>query len=176
VKALFDGVKCFDTPKPLALLERIIALTTSGSDLVLDFFGGSGTTGHAVFSQNARDSSQRRFVVVQLPEPIDGDSKEQKIAADLCDELGLKRSVAELTKERLRRASVKTRGDFPAFQGDLGFRVFKLDSSNIRAWNPVPADLEQSLFEHQEHLIGGRTEADELANNLLFHDAPFLQN
>jgi adenine-specific DNA-methyltransferase len=167
VKALFDGVKCFDTPKPIALLERIISLTTEGSDIVLHFFGGSGTTGHAVLSQNVRDGGQRRYIVVQLPEPIDVDSKEQKIAADLCEDLGLQKTVAELTKERLRRAAARIHSDFPDYEGDRGFRAFKLDSSNIRAWNPVAADLEKSLFDAQDHLVGDRTDADVLYELLL---------
>ena len=167
VKALFDGVKCFDTPKPIALIERIVSLTTSGADTVLDFFGGSGTTGHAVMQQNAADSGGRRFILVQLPEPIDGDNKEQKIAADLCQELGLKKSVAELTKERLRRASAKLKTGFPELVGDVGFRTFRLDSSNIRAWSPNRDDLAHSLFEHLDHVNATRSNTDVLYEILL---------
>jgi adenine-specific DNA-methyltransferase len=167
VKALFDGVKCFDTPKPIALLEKIISLASEGDDIVLDFFGGSGTTGHAVLSQNAKDEGRRRYVVVQLPEPIDGESKEQKIAADLCEQIRLPKNIAELTKERLRRASKKIKAEHPAFTGDLGFRVFKLDSSNIRAWNSQPAQLEESLLAHEEHLVDGRTAEDVLTELIL---------
>ncbi|WP_338616837.1 site-specific DNA-methyltransferase [Achromobacter sp. E1] len=167
VKALFDGVKCFDTPKPIALLERIISLTTAADDNVLDFFGGSGTTGHAVISQNVRDGGARRYILVQLPEPLEGDSREQKIAADLCEKLRLPKTVSELTKERLRRAGAKVKSDNPGWQGDTGFRVFKLDTSNIRAWNPKPDDLEATLFDHQDHLFEGRSEADVLYELLL---------
>jgi len=75
--------------------------------------------------------------------------------------------VSELTKERLRRAAAKIKTDNPLFTGDTGFRVFKLDHSNIRAWNPNPADLEATLFDHQDHLLEGRSEADVLYELLL---------
>lgn len=146
VKSLFDGVKCFDTPKPIALLKRIISMATSEADIVLDFFGGSGTTGHAVLSKNAEDGGRRRYVVVQLPEPIDEETKEQSTAASLCDKLGLRKNIAELTKERLRRAGKVVRAEHPVFAGDIGFRAFKLDGSNIRAWNPRPDDLTGTLL------------------------------
>jgi adenine-specific DNA-methyltransferase len=81
--------------------------------------------------------------------------------------LGKSRTIAELTKERLRRAAAKVKADNPAFAGDTGFRVFKLDTSNIRAWNPKPADLEADLLAHQNHLVEGRTESDILYELLL---------
>ncbi len=93
--------------------------------------------------------------------------REQKTAADFCDKLGKPRTIAELTKERLRRATNKVKTDNPMFAGDTGFRVFKLDHSNIRAWNPNPVDLEQTLFAHQDHLVEGRTESDILYELLL---------
>src|SRR5690606_39337959 len=71
-------------------------------------------------------------------------------------------TIADITTERMRRAAAKIKADNPLFAGDTGFRVFKLDHSNIRAWNPNPADLEASLFDHQDHLLEGRSEADVL--------------
>ena len=111
-------------------------------------------------AQNAIDGHERRYILVQLPEPLDPDNKEQKFAADCCDQLGKSRTIAELTKERLRRAGAGIKTDNPMFAGDTGFRVFKLDHSNIRAWNPDRDNLEQTLLDHEEHILAGRTEAD----------------
>ena len=111
-------------------------------------------------AQNAAADGTHRYVLVQLPEPLDPENKDQKTAADYCDKLGKPRTVAELTKERLRRAGVKVRADNPMFTGDTGFRVFKLDTSNIRAWNPDRDNLVQTLIDHEEHILPGRTEAD----------------
>lgn len=168
LKELFDSPP-FDTPKPISLGQRILSLTTAGAenDIIVDFFAGSGTTGHAVLAQNASDGGKRRYILVQLPEPLDLENKEQRTAAEFCDQLGKPRTIAELTKERLRRAAAKIKADNPMFTGDTGFRVFKLDHSNIRAWNPNPADLEASLFDHQDHLLEGRSEADVLYELLL---------
>ncbi|HHK0097685.1 TPA: site-specific DNA-methyltransferase [Pseudomonas aeruginosa] len=167
VKGLFDDVKVFDTPKPINLIRRLTEIGSSDNDVVMDFFAGSGTTGHAVMAQNAFDNSSRRYILAQLPESLDPTNKDQKTAAEFCDKLGKPRTIAELTKERLRRAAAKIKADNPDWQGDTGFRVFKLDHSNIRAWNPNPADLEASLFDHQDHLLEGRSEADVLYELLL---------
>jgi adenine-specific DNA-methyltransferase len=123
--------------------------------------------GQAVVAQNAEDNEKRRYVLVQLPEPLDPDNKDQKVAADFCDKLGKPRTIAELTKERLRRAARKIKDENPLFAGDLGFRVFKLDSSNIRAWEPDRDDLDRTLLEHQEHLKAYRSESDILYELLL---------
>ncbi len=103
-------------------------------------------------ARNALDGGRRKFILVQLPEPARLDGY---------------RTISELTKERLRRAGAKIKADTQNFSGDIGFRVFKLDTSNIRAWNPEAANLEQSLFAHQDHLLGGRTESDILYELLL---------
>ena len=168
LKELFD-FPLFDTPKPVSLGQKILQLMPADTeaDIVVDFFGGSGTTGHAVMAQNAADGGNRRYILVQLPEPLDPANKDQRVAAEFCDQLGKPRNIAELTKERLRRAAAKVKADNPMFAGDTGFRVFKLDHSNIRAWNPNPADLEATLFDHQDHLLEGRTESDILYELLL---------
>ncbi len=162
-KSLFSDVGVpFSNPKPTRLLQRVLAIGTAAkdSDIVLDFFAGSGTTGHAVYSQNAIDGGNRRYVLVQLPEVLDLEVKEQRFAAECCDKLHKPRTIAELTKERLRRAARKIRTENPMFGGDTGFRVFKLDKSNIREWNPDQEDLAQTLLDHHEHILEGRTEAD----------------
>src|SRR5699024_4091086 len=153
LKALMgdDAEIIFDTPKPVKLIRRILQLTTKSSPnaLVLDFFAGSGTTGQAVLEQNAADQGNRRYILVQLPEKA-GHS-----------------TIAELTKERLRRAAAKIKANNPNWQGDTGFRVFKLDTSNIRAWNPRIDDLPQAILDYQNHLLEGRSEADLLYELLL---------
>ena len=148
------GEDLFITPKPTRLIERMLQIGTSASDgdVVLDFFAGSGTSGHATFSINAKDNGNRRYVLVQLPEPT-GHSQLP--------------TIAELTKERLRRAAKKIKDDSPMFAGDLGFRVFKLDSSNIREWDPDRENLAQTLEESVEHLKTDRTESDILYEVLL---------
>jgi adenine-specific DNA-methyltransferase len=105
--------------------------------------------------------------MVQLPELLDPDKKEQKAAAEYCDKLGKARTIAELTKERLRQAGKKVREANPLFAGDLGFRVFKLASSNIRAWEPDRDKLADTLEASIEHLKTDRTEQDILFELLL---------
>ena len=134
---------------------------------MLDFFAGSGTTAHAVMAENAANRGNRRYLLVQLPELLDPENKEQKIAAGYCDTLGKPRTLAELTKERLRRAGKKIKEENPLFAADLGFRVFKLASSNIRAWEPDREKLAETLEASIEHLKADRTEQDILYELLL---------
>lgn len=170
IASLFEE-KVFNFPKPVALLQYFCSLVVnddeSKSGIYLDFFAGSGTTGHAVLAQNAADGGNRRYILVQLPESLDPENKEQKLAVEFCDKIKKPRTIAELTKERLRRTAIKIRADKPLLAGDMGFRNFKLDHSNIRAWNPNPTELDQTLFNHQDHLVDGRTEADVLYELLL---------
>ena len=147
----------FDTPKPTRLVRRILQIATSQSevDITLDFFAGAGSTMDAVFRQNAEDRGNRRCILVQLPEPI---TKSNDRAPG---------NIAELAKERLRRAANKIKEENPMFTGDIGFRVFKLDTSNIRAWNPEPSDLEGALLAGLDHIERDRTEQDILYELLL---------
>lgn len=162
------GGEAFDNPKPVELVQRMLELwARSNSDLVVDFFGGSGTTGHAVFAQCAKDRVTRRFILVQLPVPLDPDDKQQKVAAALCDSLKMPRTITALTKVRLRRAGKKIRDENPLFAGDLGFRVLKLASSNIRTWEPDRDKLAETLEASLEHLKTDRTEQDILFELLL---------
>ena len=172
------GVRVFDFPKPVSLISSVVEQGSKDDDIVLDFFAGSGTSGQAVMTQNKIDGYNRRYILVQLPEPLDPNNKEQKTAADYCDQLGKPRTIAELTKERLRRSALKIRASSakptcdavqldlkiqpePADKPlDLGFRVFKLDHSNIRAWNPDRDDLAQTLLDHEEHILADRDEND----------------
>lgn len=170
VKALRQlmGAKVFNNPKDFEEIARLIEYTTQNDPdaIVLDFFAGSGTTGQAVWSLNVQDGGNRRFILVQLPERLDPSKKDQKAAASYCDKLEKPRTIAELTKERLRRAGQKIKDD-TSFEGDLGFRVFKLSRSNIRAWEPISSDLEGTLLANAEHIVPGRTEQDILYELLL---------
>lgn len=133
----------------------------------MDFFAGSGTTAHSLLRQNAEDNGHRRFIVVQLPEPLDEKNSEQRNGFDLCSRQGTIATIAELTKERIRRAARKLRDENPLLSGDLGFRVFKLDSTNIREWDPDRNKLEETLEEAMEHIKAGRSEQDILYEVLL---------
>ncbi len=163
---LFGSAQVFPFPKPTGLIRPLLEFGAPESDsIVLDFFAGSGTTAHAVMDLNATDNGARRFILVQIPERID--PSENKVAADFCDKLGKPRTIAELTKERLRRSGQKIRDANSLFKGDLGFRVFRLDSSNIRAWEPDRENLPKTLQESAEHLKTDRTEQDILFELLL---------
>jgi len=147
----------FDTPKPTRLLRRILHLATSpdGNDLVLDFFAGTGSTLDAVYQQNAEDGGKRRCILVQLPEPLAG------------GEVAGWTSIADITRARLVGAGKRHRAADPMFSGDVGFRTFKLDTSNIRAWNPNLSDLAGSLLANLEHIEEGRSESDVLYEILI---------
>ena len=151
----------FETPKPTRLIRRILEIATADNenDLILDFFAGSGTTGHAVMAENSADGGNRRFICVQLPTQLESPANLQDGA--------ILYTIAELTEERLRRAGRKIREENPMFAGDLGFRVFKLASSNIRAWEPDRANLADTLADSVEHLKTDRTESDILFELLL---------
>lgn len=168
---LFGSSDVFSFPKPVDLIRHFVSLTVNDKKdkdaIVLDFFAGSGTTAQAVMTQNAQDGGTRRFISIQLPEPLDSESKEQAGAAAFCDALSVNRTVSELTKERIRRAGSKLKADSPLIASDFGFRSFKLDTSNIRTWNPKSNDLKTSLFDHLEHLETGRSSDDILYEILL---------
>jgi adenine-specific DNA-methyltransferase len=104
---------------------------------------------------------------VQLPEPLDASDANQKVGISVLRKINKPHNIAELTKERLRRAGKKIREENPMFAGDLGFRVFKLASSNIRAWEPNRDDLPATLHDSIEHLKTDRTEQDILFELLL---------
>jgi len=135
--------------------------------LVLDFFAGSGTTARAVWELNKDIGGEQRVILVQLPEPLSQDNQDQRVAAKFCERLGRPPNIAEITKERLRRTRGKIGADNPDYRGDLGFRVFKLDTSNIRAWDPNPDDLNDALIASLDRIKPGRTEQDILYELLL---------
>lgn len=167
LELLFGQKSVFDTPKPVGLMRLLTSIGSNPGDIVLDFFAGSGSLGEAAMSLSSETNASRRWILVQLPEVIKSDDKDHRIAAEYCDALGRPRNIAELTKERLRRAARKIKDENPMFAGNLGFRVFKLDSSNIRAWEPDRNDLDQTLLDSVQHLKTDRTEADILYEVLL---------
>ena len=148
----------FDNPKPVAVAAKLIEAVCFDNDIVIDFFAGSATTAHACMKLNAEEDRSLKFIMVQLPESIPEKSAAHKA--------GFK-TIADLSKERIRCAAKKIKDKNPNYEGDSGFKVFKLSRSNIQVWNPDSSDLEGSLLSHQEHLVAGRTEQDILYELLL---------
>ena len=161
--ANFDGY-----PKPTDLLRYFVQMNLGNDTLVLDFFAGSGSMAQAVMEQNSRDGGIRRFILVQLPDQLDPANEKQKSAADYCDGLNLPRTTAELTKERIRRAGVKVKqesvGKPSAANLDIGFRVLKIDSSNMKEVFYTPDAVSQDLLSDQVNNI----REDRTAEDLLF--------
>lgn len=148
--------KTFDYPKPTALIERMIKLgNVQEKDIILDFFSGSATTAHAIMQLNSEDGGERKFIMVQLPEETDEKSEAYK--------QGYK-NICEIGKERIRRAGdkiVEENKDKENIQDlDIGFKVLKLDTSNIRKWQPDQENIELSLTDYIENYVEGRTELD----------------
>ncbi len=167
LKELFqDADAIFDTPKPVKLITRMLQLATKNdpNSIVLDFFAGSGTTGQAVYEMNLCDQGKRRFILVQLPEPVEGG----------------KQTIADITRERVRRVSAKlkvtqTEPDLlsdthPAITPDLGFKAMRLTSSNFKVWDghaDQVVDVGATLDMFAEHVLPGRTSEDILYELLL---------
>ena len=157
LKDLMDG-DYFTNPKHVDLIIRTLTLSTVTDDLVLDFFAGSATTAHAVMKLNAEDGGNRRCISVQLPEPCDDKSEAYKAGY---------KTIAEISKERIRRAAKKIAEENSEYKGDLGFKVFKLDSSNIKSWDADFANVEQSLLDAVDNIKSDRTSEDLLYEILL---------
>lgn len=178
----------FDTPKPTKLLQELIRCTTDFEDYVLDFFSGSATTAHAVMQLNAEDGGNRKFICVQLPETCDESSEAFKAGY---------KNICEIGKERIRRAGEKIKSGIETANvqmaldenekkvPDIGFKVFKLDSSNLRRWNlDVGEDFHELSNEEQNKFISeklgflvnnfkeGRTELDMVYEIMLKYGLP----
>lgn len=157
------GRGVFDFPKTIKLVCKMLDITTNKDDIILDFFSGSATTAHAVMQFNAEDGGNRRFICVQLPEPTQEDSEAFKAGY---------KNICEIGKERIRRAGEKIKeeiesdnvqlkiGEEPKSVPDIGFKVFKLDSSNLKKWNPDFANLEVTLDDMINNYVPDRTEED----------------
>ncbi|PDM40471.1 MULTISPECIES: site-specific DNA-methyltransferase [unclassified Geobacillus] len=158
LKELFDDQSVMDYPKPVKLMKRILELSTRDHDIVLDFFSGSATTAHAVMQLNAEDGGNRKFIMVQLPEKTDEKSEAYKAGY---------KNICEIGKERIRRAGEKIVKETGKTDLDIGFKVFKLDSSNVKTWDPDFDNLEQTLFDLQDNIKEDRTKEDLLYEILL---------
>ncbi|QMV00856.1 site-specific DNA-methyltransferase [Devosia sp. D6-9] len=146
------GPKVFNNPKPTKMLMHLLRIGAKERDsIVLDFFGGSGSMGHAVMKLNAEDGGSRRFILVQLPEATG--------RADFP-------TISAIARHRLKKAANDLRGSGHG-SVDTGFRAFRLAVSNIRAWESDTSDLEGTLLANTEHLVQGRTGQDILYELLL---------
>jgi adenine-specific DNA-methyltransferase len=177
LRALLNG-NYFGNPKDELVLQRITEFASGADSIILDFFAGSGTTGHAVLAQNAKDGGSRRFILVQLPEPVEEGSEAAKAGFE---------TIADITKERVRRAAkeiAKEAGGASKLKladgsgpQDLGFRVFRLDKSNFQVWDAAaPAGdvgkLQEQLAMQVEHVVKGRKGLDVVFEVLLKSKLP----
>ena len=144
----------FPRPKPLGTVQRPLELSTGEGDIVLDFFSGSGTTAHAVMALNATDGKKRKFIMVQIPESCSEDGDAFKAGFE---------NICEIGKERIRRAGKKIKEKNPLMIQDLdtGFRVFKLDDSNMNDVYYAAGDYTQGLLTMLESNVkSDRTDLD----------------
>lgn len=162
IRDLFSDTKApFDTPKPTKLIKRIISMSESNThdDIILDFFGGSGTTADAVMQLNAEDNGNRKYIIVQMKEET-----QQKSVARL---VGFE-SISQICKERIRRAAQKIAEENPEAKFDGGFRVLKCDSSNMKDIYYTPSETQQSLFDtYADNIKEDRTPEDLLFQVML---------
>jgi adenine-specific DNA-methyltransferase len=158
LKKLFNEVSTFDTPKPVELIKRIIYLATKENDIILDFFSGSATTGHAVMQLNADEGfGKRKYIQVQIPEVMDSSSEAYKAGyTNLC----------EIGKERLRKAAQKIKEEAKS-NIDYGFRVYRLDESNMQDVFYRPNDYKQSSLELFTDNVKPDRTADDLLSQLM---------
>lgn len=162
MKKIFDGKALFDKPKPTTLLKKLISLmNVEKNDIIIDFFSGSGTTAHAIMALNSEDGENRKFIMVQLPENTD----EKSVAF----KSGYK-NICEIGKERIRRVGDKIKGENPLLTSDLdtGFRVLKVDSSNMKDVYYAPNEISQDFLSALESNVKeDRTDLDLLFGCLL---------
>ena len=163
MEKLFGVKDIFTNSKAIDFIKTVIKLYPADNIIVLDFFSGSATTAHAVMQLNAEDGGNRRFIMVQLPEPCAEKTEAYKAGYQ---------NICEIGKERIRRAGEKIKqeieaenaqlktGEDPKKVPDIGFKVFKLDSSNLKKWQPDYDDFNQSLLDSIDNYVDGRTELD----------------
>ena len=155
------GIKGFDFPKPVNLMKELLTQCADEQNIVLDFFSGSGSIAHAVMQLNAEDGGNRKYIMVQLPEPTDEKSEAHKIGY---------KTITDISKERIRRAAKKIQEENPDYQGDLGFKVFKLSQSNFKVWEgnvEKMDDLGKQLQLHINHINPDSSSEDILYEILL---------
>lgn len=166
LKALFDNKSYFDYPKSVPLIKQILTLATNKNDLILDFFSGSATTAHATMKLNAEDGGNRKFIMVQLPEPLDEKSEAYKDGYRTICDIGEERIIlagekikAELVEKQQKAGMLEDTVVDPESL-DTGFKVLKLDTSNIREWNVDFANLENKLDLYDTPFVEERSELD----------------
>lgn len=166
IKKIFD-FQIFDTVKPIPYIERMLQLSTEKSDIVLDFFSGSGTTAHAVMQLNAEDGGNRQWICVQLPEQTSEKSEAFKAGYA---------NIADIARERIRRAGTKIRADQADKLAsrdaplDLGFRAYRVSDSNFKQWNELasnPEEIRQQALANLDPLEEGTTDDDLLTELLI---------
>ena len=150
LKKMF-GFKIFDFSKPIGLLEYLIERVLKDNDIVMDFFSGSGSLGHSLMKFNQKNNVDNNFILVQFPEPTDEKSEAYKAGY---------KNICEIGKERIRRAGDKILGESDNKDLDIGFKVFKLDSSNLQKWDPDYKNLAESLDNFTDNIKEDRTEED----------------
>ena len=159
IMTLFENKKMFDYPKPVSLIKKLIQYGANTNSVVLDFFSGSATTAHAVMQLNAEDGGNRQFIMVQLPEKCDEKSEAFKAGY---------KNICEIGKERIRRAGEQIKKDHPEAKVDIGFRVFKVDSSNMKDVYYNPELLTQDLlFSLESNIKEDRSDLDLLFGCIL---------
>ncbi len=172
---LFDTKdKIFQSPKSIDVLMDILLMIQDHDAIALDFFAGSCTTAHAVLLTNFRRDTQHRFIMVQLPEPCDEKSEAYKAGYKTIADIGkerIRRVIKKIEAEQAEKAK-EAKGNLPGMtedvpELDLGFKVFKLDASNIKPWDADFDNLETALFDAVENIKLDRTEADVLYELLL---------
>lgn len=171
LKTLFsEGRKVFSNPKPVLLMERLISFMTGPHDICLDLFAGSSTLAHALLELNRREGGNRRFISIQYPEMIGQDSNDAKEAYDFCQHTGLKPLISEISKERIRRVGMVLSGKdgVQEWNKDIGFRVLKVDTSNMADIYYTPDELQQgNLSFYENNIKPDRTHEDLLFQVML---------
>lgn len=158
LKKLFNNVSLFDNPKPLGFMKRILQLCTNKDSIILDFFSGSATTAHAVLDLNSINNEKRKYILVQLPEKCDEESIAYKNGYN---------TISDIGEERIRRAGAKIKEETNA-DIDYGFRVYKIDTTNMKDVYYIPNDLEQgNLAEFESNIKEDRTTDDLLTQVIL---------
>ena len=147
------GFKSFDFPKSLYLMKDIVKMFTEQNDIILDLFSGSATTAHATLLQNVEDGMDRKFILTQIPESITDDNPSYKEGF---------RKITDIGQKRIDLAGKQILNEKPDLnkQLDTGFKVYKLDSSNIKKWNVDSNDIESSLFAMENNFVEGRSRTD----------------
>jgi len=158
IDKIFVKKGIFEYPKPTTLIKPLLTVGLDKDDIVLDFFSGSGTTADAVMQLNAEDAGKRRFIMIQLPESTDESSEAYKAGY---------KNICEIGKERIRRVGerlIKETGDKSL---DVGFKVFKLDTSNIKEWDPNTNNITTTLLDMQNPIKEDRSTNDVLYEILI---------